>query len=485
MWDRRSQLEPFTISGTWWAAGSDEKRVAGDLRYDPHEGCWLNLMHHFEGNIPFPWNTMLASEWPVVHGKSVSGHDITLCAAFHGTSPFEQPGDHRYHIFANHCFIGGHLAPMETQLFDSVTLDLTAFVEWLGDRPIAVEEGDYSSEKPFVVCYVNPEGFNITVEAVDPPTQINVCTCLGLSQAGGATALSLEYQAKLRIEPSERRPFDWFYVQIARFCNLLSLLTGRQVETTHSLLRINGYTSDGQSTSKTTEVSHYFQRRAVAARTKWSIREVLKYPEVRDDWHKIVQAWIKSAERYPALHALYFSEHRHASAFMETRFLPLIQALDHFTAANDMGNFMLKTEFRNVKAILIAAIPPTCTEEFRDALIATIQWRNQRDIRPRIRTLIESMEDETRKLFCRSPQEFVDGLIDTRNYFTHYGDGANKYALTGLALHWATEKAKLLIRVILLKECDLDEKRFRDGLSKHMDAVGYRAVWEKLPESLR
>ena len=59
-------------------------------------------------------------------------------------------------------------------------------------------------------------------------------------------------------------------------------------------------------------------------------------------------------------------------------------------------------------------------------------------------------------------KSFINRVVATRNYLTHFDQSLEPQAARGEELYRITEKLKLLIEICLLRESGFEEERIRD-----------------------
>ena len=134
------------------------------------------------------------------------------------------------------------------------------------------------------------------------------------------------------------------------------------------------------------------------------------------------------------------------------------------------------------KAQIIAAIPSTVASDHRDSLKSRIRYGNEYSLRKRLTKAVESLPPEAIECVCKSIGEFVSGLVETRNYLTHYTDELRGNALRGADLFWASERLAMLLRILLLREFGIDMALIVERVCRHPRLLQYRHIYHKPPE---
>src|SRR5262249_21034949 len=88
----------------------------------------------------------------------------------------------------------------------------------------------------------------------------------------------------------------------------------------------------------------------------------------------------------------------------------------------------------------------------------------------------------TFKLFCVEKTKFIKGIVNTRNYYTHYSAKGKTKILVREELHWAIIKISLMIRALLLLSSGLTEEEVQILFGDHHGTRRDRAVWGTIAE---
>lgn len=103
---------------------------------------------------------------------------------------------------------------------------------------------------------------------------------------------------------------------------------------------------------------------------------------------------------------------------------------------------------------LVEAIPDHSDPEYPDfkiSLEGRLRYINEYSLRKRLKLLIRDT-NAVFHYFVDHPNEFINNVVDTRNYLTHYSRTSESTAVRGKALYPLTEKVKILVEIILMRE---------------------------------
>jgi hypothetical protein len=208
---------------------------------------------------------------------------------------------------------------------------------------------------------------------------------------------------------------------------------------------------------------------------------MVRFPKIAEWFPELLKSWFcESAEIRHALD-LVFSSMQRPGRFLETRFMPFVQAVEVYSRTVDQGHIVDKKVFKPIRDQLLNSIPTTTPAVLHEAIVRSLGYANDRTLRERVLRLIDGLLPKTRELFCVNPDEFAKGVVDSRNFYTHYSSDPNK-ALSHIALHWATIKLQTMMKVLLLKRLGIPELEIQDIVNSNYQLAQERRAWKEVPE---
>jgi hypothetical protein len=229
------------------------------------------------------------------------------------------------------------------------------------------------------------------------------------------------------------------------------------------------------------EASLYFSRTRVEQPELNPMDFLIRYPTIQSVFPQMLSSWM--SESLPIRHALnlLFSSIREPGAFLETRFLPIVQAAEVFARVAVPGHVAEPAEVTRVKNAVVAAIPSNVVKPLREAIKNSLGFANELRLAQRLHALLDTLDGETIKLVCADRDKFVRGIVNTRNYFTHYTDRYDRI-LQSVEIHWATVKLTTLLKLVLLKRIGLPEAQLQELFHKNHRQLRDRREWKEISE---
>lgn len=159
----------------------------------------------------------------------------------------------------------------------------------------------------------------------------------------------------------------------------------------------------------------------------------------------------------------------------ETMFLTYSQALEAFIRKNDNFDkfYMSFDEYDRIKDEFYDCMGNMKLDrDYRRSLKSRIKYGNEYSLRKRLKMLINYLGEYEliNVLNDKYHGKFINYVVDTRNYYTHYGD-IGQYKTSGGELLLLTCDLKLLLELCLLHELKLSSDLINLILSKKINYI--------------
>lgn len=454
-----TSLEPFEVRCQWWKPDMPDNCVSGIAGFDGGKIVirmdeWVDARHPFQ----FP-------QADTLHGETIDGVHITAYE-----TAVTQTKESQIHLIANAMAVGEHLKSNDEQLFSDAVLQLTGMDSWWRVNRFSTDRDDQGTLT--VEC---PLPSSISIDLPEGSGEIAVGE--SRSEQHGGRSFEITYSPQIHLQPSEPQSISWFYSIINDLRQLFDLFCGQNLP----LCRLSVKPKLREPTLY--RVEWYLNLPAKNAKGMNESCILLPFDCVKDDLQNIVTNWLAGTADFKDPRALLFSSQARPAPFMETRFLPIVQALEVYCRCLKKERYLPKSEFKVIQNQMYDLIPDHWPESLIQKLKASIGFANELSLGDRILLLLLSLSEGIRNFICQDPEFFSRLLRDTRNHFTHYG-GSGKI-LEGLALHWGTEQAALLLRLLMLKDgCDIPESLIEERLNKSWHHQQGMQIWADIEKDL-
>jgi hypothetical protein len=361
---------------------------------------------------------------------------------------------------------GIHLASPDDG-FARCRIEIPYFENWLGDSPFAFDL--VGSGESFRLDYARPGDEDFHLDA-----------CKSLVRFVRSVRLpgfpshepSIGHRAYVELESSEPMPASWFCNQASEIVDLISLMYGGRVQSRELAL--------SQSILSDDAATLYYPRPKVSPIEYGTSDIVIRYENVKELFADILNGWLTASEVIKSARRILLSSERRPSPFIELRFLPLVHAAEILTKEIGHSTIIAQETFRDAVRQMLASLPTGLPSELTESIKNCLGWANGRSLKYKLNKLLSYYQDATCDLFCKSKEAFINGVVDTRNFYTHYS--AKKNLLQDAELHWAIQKTALMLRILLLLKAGVPEIDLQRLVRSNRRLAQDRAVWCKITE---
>jgi len=448
-------MQPFSYTGVWWLPGSDE-HIAGTLTFDGSDYPRLKLigilhaLTHLTTNREIRFDLILG----VADGKR-----ITLSKAIQVNFHISAPGIPTSEIIAPIAIVGSHIDRDSELRFTSMSGAYDHLIEWSGldaivrtHQPATDTTGPSQTITVSAPYYAEVEVAGATFSFVtswsttsDGPYQAGLTQELAIRAAPPGPATLEEYLKRY-----------FYHVQ-----NFLTLGVGVPV----GVRRISAsLTVDGE----TEHVQLFFQTRAGKEQLVPSGNMLFTRADLGTEWYIPLGRWIERAEVLGPIYDLFFSTIYGANMYLQHEFLSLTQALESYHRRTSAGTYLGATIFADLVGALGSIIDGDTRfdSDIKRALKARLKYFNEYSQRKRFKSILRDLGDLA-TLLVPDPDTFVDSVVTTRNYLTHYDPEGMDSAAADHALWRLSEQLRFVLEVCLLRELGIEHSIIASLIQRH------------------
>jgi len=468
-------MEEFEYSGKWWLPEIPDGKMFGTLRFDPEKNIKLELKGPFK-DIDKP-NTIQNPK--IILGETSNGKQVTLYKCYGSTPIFPISFWSEISLVISFVFIGHHFEKEEDIIFDTMSLNYSNLDEWVGINGLSAKWGESPQGYSYVsrIDYIYPQKIEIQLK------DFNIALNYMLSFNG---ITRFEYKLKqtntLKIETFKPTDFHSYMNICNNFQNFLSLAEGEAVYP----LSIKAETKECQTTLSSGEIvyndiSIFYPIRGCSKSTKKLISHdmLFSFQDISADFEKYLNNWFSKAENLKPVYDLYFGTLYNSPMYLQHAFSSLIQAVETYHRRAHGGKYLEDDNYsENVLPIFIESIPETLTQDFRESLKGKFEYLNEFSLRKRLQEILKSFGNLTDHII-ENKRIFIEDVVDTRNYFTHFDKKLEKKAKKGKELYILTQQIKFVLEVCLLKELGLPDVTIETVMSRNQR---YIQLWQDIQE---
>jgi len=443
-------MDKFEYEGIWWLPDKPEKQVPGTLRFTPNEAI-LKLIGSFK-------DTKDTLKPEIILGISSNGKKITLHKCFE-TKPNNVSVPESLSFYADEVFVGAHFQKSEDIKFRKLCIRYSYLDEWVN-----IFEFNITDEKEMVIKYKKPEPIQASI---GEDCKIFIVFRVTIAQK----EKSIKQRTYIRIEPSVEKSLEEYRNIMRLIQNFLSLGVTEPVYP----LTITGTTEANNS-----PIEIYYHSPEISKVPK-TLCMLFTFKDISDRFEILLKNWFEKADTLGPVYDLYFGTLYNPRMYLQHQFLSLIQAIEAYHRRKFEGKYLSDDDYEPIyekfkKFINELAIEPSSKEaSFKEALKSKLKYGNEYSLRKRLKDLFEKYK-EVVDHFIENKDIFINRVVDTRNYLTHYDKNLREKAVDGEQLYYVTQQLKIVIVICLLSELGFNFKEIKNLLAKNRR---YRYVFNR------
>ena len=447
--------------GYWWLPDEPEEEVPGTLKFDPDEGASLNLLGSFKGAEDF--GLMLDLE--LILGRSAKGEPITLqhCGETE-SNPAIGRGFEISSFHASTVFVGEHFQNPDDVGFEQLIVEYQHLDAWAGIS------GFESGTHPMMVRHTRPEPLTATVGGEYEVTLSFPSTLRSSSHE--VTEVAITQRTELAIKFPEKKSLEHLLNIAYRLQHLLSLGTGKSAHP----VAVWGITGSAGSTTGEAErvlVNYRSVARRGSDKKRPNRREMLfGLRDLPGGCGPTVERWLGRAEVLDLVNQLYLGTIYNPQSYIEQRFLNRVQALEVYHRRAMTSSDLLDEEHERRKEEILEAV----ADQHRDWLEERLRYSNEPNLRKRLREMFNEYPESVDLVVGNGKKErksFINRVVATRNYLTHFDQSLEPQAARGVELYRITEELRLLVEIRLLGEIGFEAESIRERIKESASALSF------------
>jgi len=178
----------------------------------------------------------------------------------------------------------------------------------------------------------------------------------------------------------------------------------------------------------------------------------------------MVDRWLARSEQGALASNVYFGSQLLVSPAVDVKFLAVVQALESYHRSVGTGVYMDQEEFD--KAIQQATLPDVFQGDHRQSLKNCLKYGNEHSLRKRLTDMLGRLPEAVQMWVAGDVRRFVNRIVDTRNYLTHYDHDAQRHAYDGGDLFVAAERLRVLLVANFLLDLGIGDEKLPDVLER-------------------
>lgn len=431
--------ESFNIRGYWWLPDSSSKRIPGELRCLRDGQIELELLGAFQ-ETPSP---QIELNFPIILGVGEDGQLITLLDNILLEKTTRSSGVPTENYQTGFLLIGAHFPRRDDLLFSAVTFRTYGLDVWIGAWCYHIENHEPRS---FTMTFQPPKPREYKI---DHDRRVLVHVLEQIEE--GISHFSIESHAYLHLTYLHARRMEQILEDVRKVKDLITFSIGRPVALQEMSL-VPPHDEAMEEYVRTIKL--YFPSLPGPQGGFTVLHKIFSLKDIEADFGSLVGRWLKLYDRIEPALTLYFAI-QYQESYVEIEFLSLVQCLE----ALHRRFFTNEVEPEALHRKRVTRILEGLSKEDREWLQPRLQYSNEPALRQRLEELISSFED----LYgtAQDRKKFIQSVVVTRNYLTHYDERLRNQSLRDEQLVNASHKLQLLFVLQMLQLLGFDSEQIR------------------------
>lgn len=462
-------MKRFECRGLWWLPSS-KRRITGTLSFDGRSRPKLSLVGTLR--LP-PSESARYDELPVVLGMTAEGRAVTLCNCVEENSNATWPSGMRTTDYrARMAVIGHHFRSLAQVRFTSVAVRFSNLTEWTSLSGLKDEwekEADGRFRK-LTVTYSSPPTYEVSLNEAR-------IRFFHTWRSGGRSVGRFNFRQRTFIEVTPPSALDYDEYWLRYFYHIRNFLT-LGLDAPAGVVQVQGFVATGRrrgrnaaSQQATRQLDIYYNggTKTEKGRRPKSRNMLFSLATVGTRYGQFLERWIARADTLGPVFNLYFGTIFNPENYLELQFLSLAQAVESYHRRTIGGQYLGPALFAKVKEALIEALRDQRLEiprNVRTAYEMRLGYFDEYSLRKRLKELITRIGPLAAFLIHDS-DAFVNSVVSTRNYLTHYDKTLRDSSASGLGLYHLGQQLRFLLELCLLREVGFEDAEIRGIVERH------------------
>jgi ApeA N-terminal domain 1 len=446
--------EALSLFGDWFLPTSPERRLAGQLSYDPPR---IELLVNGTFRPDVPDVVLVGSDYPIVHGFTHEGEAITLihsrCIERRSGNASVQVDSER--VLAQYLLIGTYAN--ENSTYPAFAFRVPGLQVWLS-RKIIQQSVEVENE-PSAVTHVYRVLDRKEKSVYVPSIRSTLSWFVGYTSiVNPFLSIAVNTAGRFVVRPDSARHLDWYLGQYRKITTLLSIISGGPLFADCMSAFLDPTPRNTCSLVFSTPGERYWER----PRPK---DFYVSCSELGIEFSEILRRWFTAYDRIDTVSRLAASVLTSQNLWPHFEFLSLMHVLEGFHRSLYPGLYMPGDAYENIKQSLYAAIPPDISSSHRSALRSRIAYGNEISLRRRLNDLAKNLSLIVRMRIFGNEDGSVPGQwVDTRNFYSHWDPNSKSNLLENNELIHANVRMRHFLRALYLNLLQVPEDAIQCGV---------------------
>lgn len=448
--------EEWKKSGYFWLPQNEEIKIPGTLSILDGGKIELEVVGLFDDSIEIiNWDNSLGR----IIGDVEKDGFVTLDECYYRTMNYSFGGISKSFVHVNKVISGVAYDKDETVTFNTVSFVVEGINEWVAITGINVARS--SDYRTATISYTPQEEI---VYDLQSEFKLHIHFGYTLPSFPSRAEARITQQTYFTLSSKNAKDFSDFKEVIEQITYLL----GFAVDSTVTISDVSAKSKEivrEISKGKTTPVSmrlYYpsvpFSKSTPKIETN---RMLFRFSDICEDAERVFNKWLNTYSVIRPSLGLYFSAVSGDHKYLDGKFLALAQALETYHRRTSNDTLWDESEFRS----MVASLLRICPKQNRKWLGGRLYHGNEINLGQRIKRIIEPYKSYLGN--SKQRNMFIRGVVNTRNYLTHYSQELEKEAVKGPELWGTCQKMEAVFQLHLLQQLGFEESDIQRILSNN------------------
>ena len=342
--------------------------------------------------------------------------------------------------------------------FNSITFTTDCLNQWHQKTGVSFELDEGEDPRKATIRYEAIDDVELWSEG---GKRLDLTFEWNISDVGPGTVASITQYSYLRYSSDERTPIGELTRAVHRIQHFLSFAVGATVSITEVTIRTRDdvLTSNGRTLPRPVRLyyhSYPFTEKPVDID---SSSMPLPFADIGAVTQSVFSRWFSIYEQAGKAMELYWGALNGSAKFIDGRFLFIIQALEVFHRLTSNETVLPRSAHRALFKTLMKA----CPAPYRELIAPRLRYAHELSLATRLQRLVEPFA-----AFFDDPV-FLQKVVRTRNYFTHWDPKSEGKAATREELLPVCGKLEALFCLMLMREIGLSGETIAQLVENNWD----------------
>lgn len=448
--------EQFKKSGYFWLPQNEDKKIPGTLFISDGGKAELEVVGLFEeSNFFLNKNDNLSR----IVGHVEKDGFVTLDGCFYRKKNFSFGGIAKSLLHVDTVISGVAYGKDEAVVFNTVSFAAEGISEW-----VAITGIDVTYSNDYKTASINYIAQDEIIYNLSNGFKLHIFFGYTFPGSPNTTEARITHQTYFKLSSEADIEFSEFGKIIHQITYLLcfavdSTVTIFDVSATSSELNIEV----SKDKTRPANIKLYYQSRPFSedAPKIDTDKMLFRFSDIRENAERVFNKWLSIYSVIRPSLGLYFSAVSGDHKYLDGRFLALAQGLETYHRRTSNETLMDKTEYRAIVASLLWSCPKPNRKWLRERLL----HGNEINLGQRIKRIVEPYKAHLGN--SKQRNKIIRGVVNTRNYLTHYSSELEHDSVRGLELWVLCQKMEAVFQLHLLQQLGFEESDLQRILSNN------------------